>query len=534
MKPRLYASIDRATFEGLSAPNLAANLDVISVINTALDPGYASVKSCKRLCLRIRGGHQNVQVLSLHIACLCVRHCGEVFSRELAKSELLKEMGRIGDRSRWAATDIQRMVLHLLQEWAFEVKNMPDFQLMYNYLRSKNAPFEPRDGPMSRIFQPYPGVEQQLMQMQHNDGITVPNDNNTEDNGRSGSRASTLIGPDLLRPGRSPDVLKSDLEVARGTVSLLQEVMSKIRSEKNWEGIQEEYCLEVSEACGAVQKRIETLLGSDLSEDESLVSMALEVNDLAQSALKQREDLVEICEGKRDPPEDEDCPVDEPDAAVPDAAVQEAPPLIDLLDLDYAPEPVTSDARSTDKNAPFDPFSHLEPMQDAADGQHNPFAETDDSAPEGNAFLQDDAFAPVISSGGTSSLPIGSGNPFADDSGDVDSKPRPSTLEIPVNPEIRDQGPFSAPVPGQRHENGFSVPKTSTGHSVFPQNFGHANGSVPRRHTTDAFAGLVDMHSSSKEAPPPPRGKPMKSPTAESEGAQDAFEAFDNISSSKS
>jgi len=399
---------------------------------------------------------------------------------------------------------------------------------MYNYLRSKNAPFEPRDGPMSRIFQPYPGVEQQLMQMQHNDGITAPND--TEDGGRSGSRASTLIGPDLLRPGRSPDVLKSDLEVARGTVSLLEEVMSKIRLEKNWEGIQEEYCLEVSEACGAVQKRIETLLGSDLSEDESLVSMALEVNDLAQSALKQRQELVEICEGKRDPPED--CPADEPDAAGPEE--QEAPPLIDLLDLDYEPEPVTSDAHSTDKSAPFDPFAHLEPVQDAAEGQHNPFAETGNNAPEDNAFLQDDAFAPVISSGGTSSLPIGSGNPFADDLGDVDSKPRPATLEIPMNPEIRDQGPFSAPVPGQRHENGLLGPKSSTGHAVFPQHFGHATGSVPRRHTTDAFAGLVDMHASSKETPPPPRGKPMKSPTADSEGVQDAFEAFDNISSSKS
>lgn len=220
----MYASIDRAVYERLSAPNLAANLDVISVINTALDPGYACVKTCKRLCLKIRGGQQNVQVLCLHIACLCVRHCGEAFSRELAKSELLKEMGRIGDRSRWAATDIQRMVLHLIQEWAFEVK-IADFQLMYNYLRSKNAPFEPRDGPMSRIFQPYPGMEQQLMQMQGRDG--------TENEARPASQGTALIGPDLLRPGRSLDVLKSDLEVARGTVSLLDEVVDKIQDRKS-------------------------------------------------------------------------------------------------------------------------------------------------------------------------------------------------------------------------------------------------------------------------------------------------------------
>ena len=62
-------------------------------------------------------------MLCLHILCLCVRHCGDTFQRTLAKSELLKDLGRIGDRSMWTATDIHRMVLHLLKEWAFEVKN---------------------------------------------------------------------------------------------------------------------------------------------------------------------------------------------------------------------------------------------------------------------------------------------------------------------------------------------------------------------------------------------------------------------------
>ncbi|WPT12305.1 TOM1-like protein 4 [Picochlorum sp. SENEW3] len=544
VKPRLYASIDRATSERLSSPNLAANLDVISVINTALDPGYASVKTCKRLCLRIRGGQQNVQILSLHIVCLGVRHCEEPFRRELAKSDLLKEMGKIGDRSKWAATDIQRMVLHLLQEWAFEVKNHPDFQFMYNHLRSKNAPFEPRDGPMARIFEPYPGVEQQLMQMQHGNQEPEAHDEGAEPQTQP-SQATVLLGPDLLKPGKSTDVLQSDIEVAKGTVSLLQEVMEKIEAEGNWEGIKEEYCVEVSDACGAVQKRIETLLGSE-NVDESIFSAALEVNDMAQAALKKRSELMEIADGTREAPEtgtqeqptgekvDEDVPKEKKE-------IQEAPPLIDLLDLDYEPQPA---APADEKQRGEDPFAHLEPSH--KEPASNPFSSREqgaqeDSAP--NAFLEDAAFAPVISSGGDhSQQPTSSGNPFADDV-EVAVPARPAHLTIPNNDQISQLAPHSAPVQSGTRASAFTseVMPPGTSHPMFPQTFGQTNGNtVPRRHTTDAFEGLVNMVPKNEPAPPP-RGEPMKaaSPPIQSptvgETQQDAscFDAFDSISSSK-
>lgn len=545
VKPRLYASIDRAVYERLSAPNLAANLDVISVINTALDPGYASVKTCKRLCLKIRGGLQNVQVLSLHIACLCVRHCGEAFSRELAKSELLKEMGRIGDRSRWAATDIQRMVLHLIQEWAFEVK-IADFQLMYNYLRSKSAPFEPRDGPMSRIFQPYPGMEQQLMQMQRNEGDTTTEQ---QEEARPGSQGTSLIGPDLLRPGRSLDILKSDLEVARGTVSLLDEVIDKIQKEQNWEAVKEDYCMEVTDACAAVQKRIEALLQSDLAADgadETILASALQVNDLALNALMKRANVAEIADGTKEAPppvEDEETEPAKTEAV----AVEQAPPLIDLLDLDYEPDPSTT--MSNEKVA--DPFAHLDNMNEGeASSTLNPFAEdgSKSTKEESNAFLEDGAFAPVIASENVSPqapvAPSEGGNPFADDSPDVAPKRRPAALNIPMsNPQA--SGPYSAPVQsaynGDYHEV-YGEPYTSTGHAKFPQAFGQSNGGPPRRHTLDAFEGLVDMKKKKEEAPPPPRGVAMKevqqksasssavqSPSAP--GGASAFDAFDSIPS---
>lgn len=543
VKPRLYASIDRATSERLSAPNLAANLDVISVINTALDPGYACVKTCKRLCIKIRGGQQTVQILSLHIACLGVRHCGEPFRRELAKSDLLKEMGKIGDRSKWAATDIQRMVLHLLQEWAFEVKNHPDFQFMYNHLRSKNAPFEPRDGPMARIFEPYPGVEQQLMQMQHGNQQPEGQADGTEPQPQA-SQGTVLLGPDLLKPGKSADVLQSDIEVAKGTVSLLQEVMEKIEAEGNWEGIKEEYCVEVSDACGEVQKRIETLLGSE-NVDESIFAAALEVNDMAQAALKKRAELMEIANGTREAPEagSQEHPAGENEGAPTEKKeIQEAPPLIDLLDLDYEPQPP---APVDEKQLGEDPFAHLEASH--KEPASNPFSSQEEHAHQNsapNAFMEDAAFAPVISSGGDNSQqPTSSGNPFADDV-EVAVPPRPAHLTVPNNNQISQLAPHSAPVQGGTRTSAFTseVMPPGTSHAMFPQTFDRTNGNaVPRRHTTDAFEGLVNM-SPKNEPAPPPRGEPMKpasppiqSPTVEETGqdASSCFDAFDSISSSK-
>ncbi len=526
---------------------------MLNVINTALSPEYASVKTCKRLGIKMRGGFQNVQVLSLHILCLSVRHNGDVFQRTLAKSELLKDLGRIGDRSMWTATDIHRMVLHLLQEWAFEVKNYPDFQLMYNYLRSKNAPFEPRNGPMSTIFQPYPGIAEQLMQLQQGSmlggGVSggVNGVGGVEGEGgeggeggaapggeqRPGSGGSALIGPDLLRPGRSVSVLASDLEVARGTVALLEEVMSKIKSEGNWEGIREDYCMEVAEACLAVQKRIEVLMGGEL-EDESVMATALEVNDLALVALKVRMELLEIADGTREAPEVEGLAAGaeggkagsgESGAGNTDGkVVSEPPPLIDLLDLDYEPQPVaSSDPQQSSQTSTVDPFAHLEQQEVS-----NPFAERKDVEEVSSSAVEDDASAPFISSMVNSGVNGGAskgGNPFADDfEGSVPAPAQPPPLNVPPTNGLNNGGPLSAPAQVNRNtlfESG----------TAFPETFDAGPSTVPRRHTTDAFEGLVRIGKTdeTKQIPDPPRGPSMKQAVASPKNASDAFNAFDSL-----
>lgn len=533
VKPRLYASIDRATSQQLSAPNLAANMDVVSVINTALDPSYASVKTCKRLCIRIRGGQQNVQVLSLHVAALCARSCGERFHAELASSDLLKEMLKIGDRSRWTPTDIQRMVLHLLQEWAYEIKGHPEFPLTYNKLRSKQAPFEPRNGPMARIFMPYPGIEEHQITQQQGE--------------RPQSRGTLNLGPDLLRPGRSPDLLRSDMELARGSIALLNEVMEGIRAERNWDGIKEEYCVEVAGACEAVKERLVVLLGSEAC-DESIMVSALEVNDLAQSALKEKEELVDIAEGRRAPPEPESAIVEE-EASLGEAdepkvqpgqqekQSEEQPPLINLLDLDYEPE--------NPKEVSFDPFhAFSQPEQAEAHPNGNGEGHSQQKRDEDqvNVFMEDKAFAPAIESSAPRAellVAQNGGNPFADDS----DFSRPEALAIPQS--NLHGGPHTAPAGQGSYAEfpGMSYGQTSTAMPVSsptytdPFGFGTGEVNVQRRHTTDAFGDLVAMTKDKTKEPAPPRGAPMKttpttSPTVQ-DSAASAFDAFDKLPPSK-
>ena len=60
--------------------------------------------------------------------------------------------------------------------------------------------------------------------------------------------------------------------------------------------------MEGAEACLAVQKRIEVLMGGEL-EDEAVMATALEVNDLALIALKVRMELLEIADGTKEAPE---------------------------------------------------------------------------------------------------------------------------------------------------------------------------------------------------------------------------------------
>lgn len=399
VKPRLYAAIDRATSEYLSAPNLAQNMDVVSVINSAVDPVYASTKTCKRICLRLRTRNQRVQYVSLQLLEYCVASCGEAYHSQLAKSDLLNnQLSRMADRSIWCASEIQRMILALVQKWAYEIQ-YPQFSTLYNRLKQKGLPFEPRAEGEKR-FQPYPGLPSSPVPPEQNgkhafSGGAAP----TTGPNRPPSRGTAHLGADLLRPQRSTDELTSDLEVARGTVALLNDVLNGAEKDGTWESVKEEYCVEVAGACQSLTDRLAALLGSGVT-NESIVSAALEINDDAQRALDRRLALIEIADGKRPAPQIARKKDDEPKVApekektsekqveTEKKKVVDEPPLLDLLDLDWTPAPVQDSAGKEAPGVTIAPPAQLPQVQ-----LNNPFA----PAPQQPASsLSDKEFSPPL------------------------------------------------------------------------------------------------------------------------------------------
>ncbi|KAG7668979.1 hypothetical protein Ndes2437B_g06713 [Nannochloris sp. 'desiccata'] len=421
IKPRLYQAIDRATSEYLSAPNLAQNMDVVSTINGAVDPTYAANKACKRICLRLRTRNQRVQYVALQLLENCMRACGETFHNELARSDLFTgELARMADRSIWCATEIQRLVLALIQEWAYEI-NIPAYSALFNRLKQRGLPFGPRGAPTDQVFQPYPGLSPPSPAAAAAGGVASPgaaglggvlgggggagsphhpgnarhrhrpspHQQGHQENGHGGGgRGAVNLGPNLLRPGRSTPELQSDLETARGSIALLNEVLDGAEKEANYAAVKEEYCVEVVGACEAIKERVAGLLGSGNS-DEGVVAAAIEVNDDAQRALDRRLALMEVADGRRAPPvvvgpgagaatagaaaaaaaaaSTAAATVSSPAAA--NAATTTAPAapanLMDLLDLDWTPA-----AEPGSKAA--DPFLPPAPM--VPPPMNNPFA----------------------------------------------------------------------------------------------------------------------------------------------------------------
>jgi hypothetical protein len=404
VKPRLYQAIDRATSEYLSASNLAQNMDVVSTINSAVDPTYAANKACKRILLRLRTRNQRVQYVALQLLENCMRSCGESFHNELVKSELFtNELSRMADRSIWCATEIQRLVLALIQEWAYEIQ-IPAYSALFNRLKQRGLPFGPRGVPTDQVFQPYPGLSPPspggaAAGASPGGGAGSPHHPGSarhrhrhhhhhqgqQENG-GGGRGGANLGPHLLRPGRSTADLQSDLETARGTIALLNEVLDGAEKEGNYKVVKEEYCLEVAGACDAIKERVAALLGSGIT-DEGVVAAAIEVNEDAQRALDRRMVLIEIADGRRAAPvvaaagvaETTTTSGDATDIITTDAttaaiantatisATTAAAPanLMDLLDLDWTPAPQSTVA---------DPFLPPAPM--VPPPMNNPFAVT--------------------------------------------------------------------------------------------------------------------------------------------------------------
>lgn len=309
--------------------------------------------------LQVRKGR--AQALTLQLVEHCVRTCGEPFHRELASSELFPELVRMTDQSAWCPPEVQQQVLALLQEWAYTLRPSA-FVNTYNKLRARGMAFPSRTGEGATYtapagspaasFQPYPGLSPPPPPSQPGSGAGI---NPAADlfgagdayPGSPNAVSTPARGSALLSPGQPPAKLKADLEVARNTVALLQEVLGGV-PENDPAGVKEDYVTDMAEQARAMRTRLTGLI--ERLDDEALLGAALEINDEAQRALDKYSTLVDVAEGRRAPPprlgaqQQPQAPplpstapyprVSQP--APPPQPAQPAPPLIvtDLLSLD--------------------------------------------------------------------------------------------------------------------------------------------------------------------------------------------------------
>uniref|UniRef100_A0A1D2AAQ6 VHS domain-containing protein n=1 Tax=Auxenochlorella protothecoides TaxID=3075 RepID=A0A1D2AAQ6_AUXPR len=618
-KERMYAIIDHATAENLSAPNFALYTDIASAISGGTEPQYMANKACKQLKKRLQCKRGHVQTLALQLLEHCVRTCGEPFHKELAVSELLPELVRLSDRSAWCPPEVQQHVLALLQEWAYTLRPS-QFVNSYNKLKSRGMTFPPRSGEHapSGNFQPYPGLSPGPPPdtAPPGSGRTNPAADlfGAGDGGHPGSPLGTPgRGLALLSPDQPPAKIQADLEVARNTVALLGEVLGGVQEGDDPAGVKEDYITDMADQARAMQARLAAL--AERVTDEALLSSALELNDEAQRALDRHRALVDVAEGRspppprravaaaaaavggarRPPPHDGHFGAGEGASAAPQptAAQPPAPPparpdiMADLLSLDdWTPDAPAPSAPLTWQPpaapAPAAPAAQAAPTTPPS---NNPFADaaawSEAAAPRSAAAPpQAEAPAPAFASGSGLAHPPDAGpasNPFFSDSawGPPAAPPAaPPSAQMPPPPQQAASNPFGggggsgvqAPAPsnpfasandaGTSNGNGPSMhaPAPAGGTDAFGESWGVPAPAPPAAlypalysppggdqapassaGVSDAFRDLLSLQKKAEEAPPPPKGSPMRrnqnvhAATSPTSNGADAFSAFDSV-----
>lgn len=501
----------------------------------------------------------------------------------------------MADRSIWCATEIQRLVLALIQEWAYEI-NIPAYSALFNKLKQRGLPFGPRGTPTDQVFQPYPGLsppspaaaaaaagaagaggELGAGSPHHPGGAPhrhrpPAHQQGHQENG-GGGRGTANLGPNLLHPSRSTPELQSDLETARGSITLLNEVLDGAEKEANYAAVKEEYCAEVAGACEAIKDRVVALIGSGIS-DEGVVAAAIEVNDDAQKSLDRRLVMLEIADGRRAAPAGAAAAAAAaarpaavtaaPAAAAPaadtaetTAAAAPAGNLMDLLDLDWTPaaEPGSNVA---------DPFLPPAPM--VPPPMNNPFAVASGGAiagagAAGSGDSTETAIPSKAEGAKVSSSPVASPssagdekskskpNPFLSDDAfsQLSLSREPSTVSVPppspttttttTAPSAAVAGP---PAPSSRPSGNPFASDTSDAHPaaggfnrpstlVIPGNDPTAAGfgPTPGPYTAPAAAGRGGAYFGAAGAPAPGSNGPTGGTTnAESVAPSPAYQAF--------
>lgn len=348
---------------------------------------YLSKKACRKFRKCLKGRSPLQQSLALQLVEACVRSCGEPFQGELARSELLGDLAGMGENSSWCPPETRQQVLTLLQEWALTLPSS-QFSNAYDNLRARGVVFPARAPPgADGRPNPYPGLTQGMVPGALPPDSALPGSPAPQPGGRPSGGGRLAGGSRLLSPDQAPDKLRADLDVARNTVTLFEEVLDGV-GPGDARAVKEDYVADMADQVTAMKGRLGPLIQA--ASDERVLGDALGLNDDAEKALGRYRDLLAIA----DAPAGDAGHTVRPSASRPApprplAAAPSAPPprpapapVPDLLSLDdWEPAPAGPGAPVAD------PFATSAPVPTPGAGtvalSNNPFAspQPHDAAP---------------------------------------------------------------------------------------------------------------------------------------------------------
>jgi len=252
--------IELATDGGLASENWSLNMEICDMINDTEEGPKDAVKAIRKRLLQNAGKNHKIIMYTLTVLETCVKNCGKRFHILVCNKEFSQDLIKLIGPKNDPPTIVQEKVLSLIQSWADAFRNQPDLQGVYHVyrdLRQKGIEF-----PMTNLDTMAP--------------IHTPHKSYSEEHKPVVS--SHLNDQTNSRPNRPEQLYKlnSDLELVRGNMTVLNEMLSELVPGKE-DASDVQLLTDLYTTCKAMQERIVELLAK-LSDGE-LTEQLLLVND---------------------------------------------------------------------------------------------------------------------------------------------------------------------------------------------------------------------------------------------------------------
>ncbi|KAL4183945.1 hypothetical protein AMTRI_Chr11g100840 [Amborella trichopoda] len=261
--------VNLATNEALKEPDWAKNIEICEIVSRNEGEVKVVIKSIKK---RLGSKNPNTQLLSIMLLEVLMNNCGEHVHRQVIDTGLLPMMVKIVKKK--SDLPVREKIFLLLDATQTALGGptgkFPQYYAAYYDLVSARVQFQQRPKHAA------PNVDTIKAQ---------PND----------SHAKASAAPDsngIVHQTNSHSVSESSiLQKARGVSDILREVLDSINSQKP-EGATDEFTLDLVEQCAFHKQQVMHLVLK--SQDEKLVSQAIELNDELQKVLARHDALLSI------------------------------------------------------------------------------------------------------------------------------------------------------------------------------------------------------------------------------------------------